>query len=227
MTIPSATVSRLVTYLRILEELELSEVRHTSSGDLAERAQVTAFQVRKDLTYVGRHGTRGKGYTVAVLKREIIRVLGLNQRWKVVIVGMGRLGHAIANFPVAAEYQFEYAGLFDVDPNVVGTSVGGLPIRHMSGLPKFVSEQGVDMAFLTVPPERAQAAAEQLVQAGIYSILNFAPIVLRPPAPQDEKEISKTREHHNVTVENVDFLAGMKRLAYYTRRPSGPEAEDI
>lgn len=226
MTIPSATVSRLVTYLRILEELELDEVKHANSGDLAERAQVTAFQVRKDLTYVGRCGTRGKGYPVAVLKREIIRVLGLNQRWKVVIVGMGRLGHAIANFPVAAEYQFEYTGLFDVDPRVVGTAVGGLPIRHMSQLPEFVQEQGVDMAFLTVPPERAQAAAETLVEAGIHSILNFAPTILRAPQP-DEKEISKTKEHYTVTVENVDFLAGMKRLAYYTRKPDAPAKEDV
>lgn len=227
LTIPSATVSRLVTYLRILEELELAGEPRTSSSDLAERAQVTAFQVRKDLAYFGRFGKRGMGYSVALLKREIIDALGLNLHWPVIVVGMGRLGHAIANFPVAAEYQFEYVGLFDVDPQVVGTSVGNLPILHMSQLPSFVHERGVKMAFLTVPPERAQATAEKLVQAGITSILNFAPIVLRPPLDEDEKDVGKTKTWHNVTVENVDFLAGMKRLAYYTHDPKSPAVEEV
>ena len=102
--IPSATVSRMVMYLRILEQLESRGVNRTSSGHLAEQAQVSAFQVRKDLAYFGRFGTRGMGYTVSVLKREIRRVLGLNRPWNVIVFGMGRLGQAIAHYPGTLDY---------------------------------------------------------------------------------------------------------------------------
>lgn len=217
--IPTATISRLVTYLRILEGLEVQDIIRTSSNDLAERAGVTAFQVRKDLAYFGRFGTRGMGYTVPILKRELMRVLGLNQTWNVVIVGMGRLGQAIANYPGASDYQFQYVGLFDVSPDVVGRTVRGLPVRHMDELPEFVRRNKVDMGFLAVPPDHAQDAAQALAGAGVRGILNFAPTVIQPRMLERAGQQEISDEWRAVIVENVDFLAGMKRLAFYILNP--------
>ncbi|MCP2015831.1 redox-sensing transcriptional repressor [Deinococcus sp. HSC-46F16] len=217
--IPTATISRLVTYLRILEGLEAHEISRTSSNDLAERAGVTAFQVRKDLAYFGRFGTRGMGYTVPILKRELMRVLGLNQTWNVVVVGVGRLGQAIANYPGASDYQFQYVGLFDVNPDVVGRTVRGLTVRHMDELPEFVRGNKVDMGFLAVPPDHAQDAAQALAGAGVRGILNFAPTVIQPRMLERAGQQEISDEWRAVIVENVDFLAGMKRLAFYILNP--------
>jgi redox-sensing transcriptional repressor len=231
LNIPSATISRMVTYLRILEKLESQGVNRTSSKHLAEKAQVSAFQVRKDLAYFGRFGTRGMGYTVNVLKRELRRILGLTRPWNVVILGMGRLGGAIANYPGASEYEFSFRGLFDVDPNIVGQEIRGLTVLHTSALAKFVSSQAassqaIDMGFLAVPPDKAQEAAQVLVDAGIKGILNFAPAVIQPRLMGDAgRELEKAEEWKDVIVENVDFLAGMKRLAFYILNPSLKELE--
>ena len=221
--IPSATISRLVTYLRILENLEAEGVSRTHSKDLADRAQVSAFQVRKDLAYFGRFGTRGMGYTVPILKRELMRVLGLTQAWSVVILGIGRLGEAIANYPGASDYAFSYVGLFDVAPGIVGKDVRGLRVRHISELGDFTRTQRVDMGFLAVPPDKAQDAAQQLVEAGVKGILNFAPAVIQPRTferlGERAGESDLADEWRGVVVENVDFLAGMKRLAFYILNP--------
>jgi len=206
VSIPSATISRLVTYLRILTTLEEQGINRTSSEDLAEEAQVSAFQVRKDLAYFGRFGTRGMGYTVLTLRRELRRILGLNRRWNAVIVGMGRLGQAIADFPGFSDYDFELRGLFDVDPDKIGMQIKGISIQHVDDLERVVREQNVDMGFITVPVEKAQDAANMLVAAGVKGILNFAPTVLEVP--------------DDVAVEPVDFLAGMKRLAFYILNPN-------
>ncbi|CAM3552814.1 redox-sensing transcriptional repressor Rex [Deinococcus frigens] len=237
--VPTAAISRLVTYLRILEQLEGQDISRTSSTDLAERAGVSAFQVRKDLAYFGRFGTRGMGYTVPILKRELMRVLGLNQTWNVVIVGVGRLGQAIANYPGASDYQFQYVGLFDVSPELVGRQVRDLTVRHIDELRDFVRGNKVDMGFLAVPPERAQDAAQALVDAGVRGILNFAPVVIGPRPPEgratDQRSVDGNFQQENgdewrgVIVENVDFLAGMKRLAFYTLNPhlkDSPVPED-
>jgi redox-sensing transcriptional repressor len=218
--IPTAAISRLVTYLRILEQLETQDVSRTSSNDLAERAQVSAFQVRKDLAYFGRFGTRGMGYTVPILKRELVRVLGLNRTWSVVIVGMGRLGQAIANYPGASDYRFQYVGLFDVNPQIVGQNIRDLRVQHTEQLRDFVSATPVDMGFLAVPPERAQDAAQALVDAGVRGILNFAPVVIQPRLTERGGVSEPGDEWRNVIVENVDFLAGMKRLAFYILNPT-------
>lgn len=222
--IPTAAISRLVTYLRILEQLESNEVSRTSSNDLAERAGVTAFQVRKDLAYFGRFGTRGMGYTVPLLKRELMRVLGLNQTWNVVIIGTGRLGQAIANYPGASDYRFQYVGLFDINPELIGKEVRGLSVKHIGSLSDFVQEKAntsgrVDMGFIAVPPEQAQAAAQTLVEAGVKGILNFAPIVIQPRTLERAGLHEPADEWHGVIIENVDFLAGMKRLAFYILNP--------
>ena len=228
LNIPSAAISRLVTYLRILEKLESQGINRTSSNDLAERAQVSAFQVRKDLAYFGRFGTRGMGYTVAVLKRELRRILGLTRPWNVVIMGMGRLGQAIAHYPGASDYEFSFVGLFDPDPSKVGLQIRNLEVMHPDHLKDFVRSHQVDMGFIAVPADRAQDVAQLLVEAGVKGILNFAPVVIQPkmlerPGFEPEKE----EEWEGVIVENIDFLAGMKRLAFYILNPGLRELEEV
>ena len=120
-TVPSATISRLVTYLRVLGELETQGVKKTSSDHLADQANVSAFQVRKDLAYFGRFGTRGAGYIVPTLRRELRRILGLTRPWSAVLMGTGRLGHAIAHYPNFHDYDFSLKACFDIDPAKVGS----------------------------------------------------------------------------------------------------------
>jgi redox-sensing transcriptional repressor len=197
LSIPTATISRLVTYLRILTNLEKSGVNRTSSDQLAEEAQVSAFQVRKDLAYFGRFGTRGMGYTVLTLRRELQRILGLNRHWNVVLIYPGYKENNL--------YDFNLKGLFDIDPAKIGMTMHGLTITHISELEKLVRDHDIDMGFLCVPVEKAQDAADALIKAGIKGILNFAPTVL---------EVGE-----DVAVEQVDFMAGMKRLAFYILNP--------
>ena len=198
--IPQATVGRLATYLRILTDLRASGSERISSDELGERAGTSAFQVRKDLATCGRFGTRGSGYLVATLERELRRVLGLTREWPIAIVGMGRLGQALADYPNFGDIDFVLRGAFDVDAAKVGQQVGSVAIRHLDELPSAVDQLGIAMAFLTVPAAAAQSAAERLVAAGVRGILNFAPAVIHVPP--------------GVHVENVDFVAGLQRLSF-------------
>ncbi len=204
-SIPTATISRLVTYLRILTELEKEGNTNTSSDELADKAHVSAFQVRKDLAHFGRYGTRGAGYTVGQLRRELTRILGLTRDWNVAIVGMGRLGQALAHYSNFDSYAFTLKAFFDIDPAIVGINVAGFTVQHIHDLPQTVKEKGIDIGFITVPQGAAQDAADALAQAGIKGILNFAPRVISVPA--------------DIHVEPVDFLAGLKRLSFYIVNP--------
>ena len=204
-TIPTATISRLVTYLRILTALELQGIKNTSSEQLADEAQVSAFQVRKDLAYFGRFGTRGAGYTVPTLRRELRRILGLTRAWNVAIIGMGRLGQALAHYPNFNQYDFQLKALFDINPTIVGQDIAEFTVNHLNELSQVVKEKGIDIGFITVPQSAAQEAADALIAAGIKGILNFAPQVITVP--------------RDVHVEPVDFLAGLKRLSFYIINP--------
>jgi redox-sensing transcriptional repressor len=204
-TIPTATISRLVTYLRILSLLEGQGIKKTSSDHLAEEAQVSAFQVRKDLAYFGRFGTRGAGYSVPTLRRELRRILGLTRPWNVAVIGMGRLGEALADYPNFDQYDFVLKAFFDTDPSKIGRTIAGLEVLHPERLATVVREKGIDMGFITVPQSAAQDAADTLVAAGIKGILNFSPTVISVPP--------------TIHVEPVDFMAGLKRLSFYIQNP--------
>ena len=172
---------------------------------MADEAQSTAFQVRKDLAYFGRFGTRGAGYTVPTLRRELRRILGLTRAWSVVIIGMGRLGQAIVDDPHIGDYSFQFKGVFDISPNVIGQRFGDLEVQPMSELPRVVTEKGVDMALLCTPLQAAQDAADDIVRAGVRGILNFTPFMLSVPS--------------EVHVERMDFLTGLQRLSFYILNP--------
>jgi len=176
--IPEATVARLPIYLRSLLALAEEKEPTISSERLAEMAGVNAAKVRKDLSYLGSYGTRGVGYDVEYLLFQMSRELGLTHDWPVVIAGAGNLGHALANYGGFGSRGFPVVALVDADASKVGESIGDIPVRHIDDLDQVVSEHGVAIGVIATPAAAAQAVADRMVEAGIPSILNFAPAVL-------------------------------------------------
>jgi redox-sensing transcriptional repressor len=179
--IPEPTVGRLPVYQRILEELLRSGATTVSSDELGSLARVNAAKVRKDLSLLGSFGTRGAGYDTAFLIEQIDRELGLDHEWPIAIVGMGNLGRALAHAQGFAARGFRVAALFDVAPAVVGQEVAGLVVRHLDDLPLVVGEHTDAIGVIATPARAAQDVADLLVDAGVGSLLNFAPRVLTVP----------------------------------------------
>ena len=203
--IPEATVARLPMYLRSL--LDLAETRGqmtVSSEELADLAGVNAAKVRKDLSYLGSYGTRGVGYDVEYLLYQITRELGLTQDWPAAIVGIGNLGRALASYKGFSERGFRISALFDNDDEVVGTKVAGMEVRHLDELKDVAGEEGICIGIIATPPMAAQEVAERFVDAGIKSILNFAPGVVNV-AP-------------DVNVRKVDLSIELQILSFYQQR---------
>jgi redox-sensing transcriptional repressor len=207
--IPEATVARLPVYLRALTLLSDRNVVSASSEELAEAAGVNSAKLRKDLSYLGTYGTRGVGYDVNYLRYQIAREIGLTQDWSVVIVGIGNLGHALANYSGFASRGFQVVALFDSDADRVGEEIGGLRISSLDDLSEVVSSGRVQIGVIATPAAAAQGVCDQLVDAGVTSILNFAPAVLTVPAEVD--------------VRKVDLSIELQILAYHEqRKANGP-----
>lgn len=201
-SIPRATLNRLPLYLRALSQVEGAENVYVSSRKLAELVGSNSAQVRKDLSCLGELGVRGMGYDVQHLERRILTVLGLLEPRKAVVVGVGRLGSALIGYPGFVEKGFEIIAAFDADPKKVGEKVADLKIRSIKELKRYLIENGpVDIGIVAVPSSSAQEVAELLVEAGVKSILNFAPVSL---------EISD-----NIPVRYVDLAVEMQILSYY------------
>jgi redox-sensing transcriptional repressor len=177
-TIPAATVARLPVYLRCLLSLP-SDRRTCSSQELAQIAGVQPAQVRKDLSLVGLRGIRGVGYDIEDLRRQITSLLGLDHEYRVIIIGAGNLGRALAAFEGFGEWGFAVVALIDTDPAKVGTTVAGLPVAALTELEAVVDEHQASIGIIATPPGAAQDVADRLAAAGVRSILNFAPTVLR------------------------------------------------
>ena len=203
-SIPEATVGRLPVYLRALVDIAESGATTLSSEALAGAAGVNSAKVRKDLSHLGSYGTRGVGYDVAYLIHQIRRELGLTQHWAIVIVGIGNLGHALANYRGFAERGFRVAGLVDADPAKVGERIGDLEVRPLEELPQLVREHKVAIGVIATPAAAVQEVADRLVEAGIRSILNFAPAVMTVPP--------------GVSVRKVDLAIELQILAFYEQR---------
>lgn len=203
--VPPSTVARLPGYLWALQALD--GVVTTSSDELARAAGVTPAQLRKDLSFLGSYGRRGVGYDVRHLSEQIGVVLGLSIQRRVVIVGIGNLGHALASYSVFAERGFAVVGLVDTDPGVVGTSVGGLVVHPAEDLAELVRTAGATIGIIATPAASAQAVCDALVDAGVVGILTFAPRPLRVP------------EH--VDLRAVDVASELQILAFHDRRRAG------
>ena len=192
--IPDATVARLPVYLRALRALAETGTVTVSSEELAAAAGVNSAKLRKDLSHLGSYGTRGVGYDVEYLDYQISRELGLTQDWAVVIVGVGNLGHALANYGGFASRGFRIAGLIDADTQRVGERMVGLTVRHFDDLERVVREELVSIGVIATPAGSAQTVADRLVAAGVTSILNFAPTVLTVPDGVDLRKVDLSIE---------------------------------
>ena len=203
-SIPEATVSRLPVYLRALVDLAGSGTTTVSSEALAEAAGVNSAKVRKDLSHLGSYGTRGVGYDVAYLIHQIRRELGLTQHWSIVIVGIGNLGQALANYRGFVERGFDVAALIDADPEKIGATIDGHVVRALEDLPYLVAEHDIAIGVIATPASVVQDVADRMVAAGIRSILNFAPAMISVPP--------------GVSVRKVDLAVELQILAFYEQR---------
>lgn len=208
--IPDATVARLPVYLRALGLLSEDGVSTVSSEELATAAGVNSAKLRKDLSYLGSYGTRGVGYDVQYLVYQVSRELGLTQDWPVVIVGLGHLGHALANYNGFASRGFAIRALVDADPDKVGTTVAGLEVAPLQALEDVVRSHDIAIAVIATPAAVAQDVCDRLVAAGVSSILNFAPTVLAVP--------------DHVEVRKVDMSIELQILAFHEQRKVLPGA---
>ncbi len=203
--ISDLTAQRLSIYLRCLDDLEKAGLRTISSQSLADKFQLNSAQIRKDLACFGEFGIRGVGYVISDLKRNLTRILGLTRDRKVVIVGAGNLGMALADYGGFNREGFSIVALFDKDPRKIGsTSRGGVPILDVAELPQVVWREKVSIAVLAVPAEPAQPLLDLAARSGIKAVLNFAPTRLKPRA--------------GVTLKAVDLKIQLENLAFHLAR---------
>src|SRR4051794_19698556 len=192
--IPEATVARLPVYLRALTTLAEQGTATCSSEELAAAAGVNSAKLRKDLSYLGSYGTRGVGYDVDYLRYQIAREIGVTQDWPVVIVGIGNLGHALANYSGFSSRGFRIAALLDADPARHGEQIGDLHIRGFDEIETVVDEHGIAIGVIAPPAPAAQAVGDGLVASGVTSTLNFAQAVLSAPAGVDVRKVDLSIE---------------------------------
>lgn len=204
--VSASTVRRLSHYLRILEAMEERGRETLSSEDLADAADTTAAQVRKDLSIFGSFGKRGMGYHVVELKRHVLGILGLEHTWRVAMVGAGRIGAALFEYGNFRRRGFTIVSVFDNDPAKIGTRWAGVEIRDVAELSRLIPKLGVEILILTVPNEAAQPIADAAIEAGVHGILNFAPVQLRVP--------------DHVYVQDVNMVMELEALAFDLSRDS-------
>lgn len=172
---------RISVYSRYLNQLTGEGTDTVSSGDIAEGVGVSSAQVRKDLAYFGEFGTRGVGYNVEELYGHLMKILGLDRRWNIVIVGAGKLGSALALYQGFEERGFNVAALLDVNEKIIGDKLGGIEVEPFEVLDERVKEKEINVGIITVPSIAAQAVTDKLIAAGVKSILNFSPRVIQVP----------------------------------------------
>ena len=198
--IADSTVRRLAIYLRFLEEFQLHGRDTISSTALAERAGTTSAQVRKDLSFFGSFGKRGLGYDVPGLVGRLHQILGLDHRYRVIIIGAGRLAGALVQYTGFSARGFEVVAIVDRDPAKVGEVWGRLTIEDVAQLEAIVAREAVEIAILVTPADPAQGLLDRLVAAGVRAVLNFAPVQLYAPG--------------GVDVKNVNLAVELETLAY-------------
>jgi redox-sensing transcriptional repressor len=202
--VPEVVVARLPQYVRILQDLLDEGAQVANSQQLGEKLQVTPAQIRKDLSYFGRFGKQGRGYSVRGLLAELKQILGLNIDWNVAVVGVGRLGRAILTYPGFTPDGFHLVAALDNNPNLVGQVVEGLTVRPVDDMASVVQEYNISIAIVAVPNRFAQQVIDDLVRCGVRAILNYAPVV--PQVPE------------GVRVRNIDPVLSLQSMTYYLTR---------
>ncbi len=196
--IPQVVIPRLSLYYRAILEQGKEFI---SSEELAGLTQFKPAQVRRDIAYFGQFGTTGIGYNSTVLKNTIMKILGLDREWKVMLVGVGNLGSALLSYKGFIRQGFKISYAFDKDPRRIGRQINSIIIKDIKDLPKTIKRHNIKIAIVTVPSQAAQEVANKLINCGVKAILNFAPIKLRVPK--------------NVVVLNIDLSIELEKLAYF------------
>lgn len=202
--ISQAVIGRLPRYFRYLGELKDEGIERISSQDLSTLMKVTASQIRQDFNNFGGFGQQGYGYNVEYLYDEIGKILGLDRQHNFIIIGAGNLGRALGNYINFERRGFIFRGMFDADPSLVGRQVRGVKVMPMEEMERFIQENDIDIAVLTIPKTSAVTVAERLVQAGIRAIWNFAHVDLNVP--------------ERIQVENVHLSDSLMKLSYNISR---------
>lgn len=179
--VSDAVIRRLPGYYRHLRELEAAGVTQISSQELGRRMQLTPSQIRQDINCFGGFGRQGYGYKVSELKGHIGEILGLNRQHRMIIIGAGNIGSAVAQYPTFSREGFETVAMFDVDPAKVGSRLGNIPVFPMEELENYLGDNWVDIAVISLPARVAQVTLDRLVAAGIRAVWNFAPTDLNHP----------------------------------------------
>jgi redox-sensing transcriptional repressor len=201
--VPEVVVLRLPQYVRALGELLRRKVSVVSSQQLGTQLQMTPAQIRKDLSYFGRFGKQGRGYPVSYLLGELRQVLGLERKWNSCLVGVGRLGRAIANYPGFTPEGFNIVAAFDTADDEVGQAIGPLLVQPIGDLDKTIKERDIRIGIVAVPSTQAQDVIDRLVGCGVKAILNYAPV--GPQVPE------------GVRVRNIDPILALQSMTYYLK----------
>lgn len=210
--ISELTTNRLSVYLRCLNELDAAGTETISSQALAEQFNLNSAQIRKDLAYFGEFGVRGVGYYVRELRDHIRQILGLTSEHRIAVIGAGHLGMALANYQGFNVNSFRITALFDCDPGKIGqASRTGLPVYDLNQMEEIIKREGIDIAVIAVPAQAAEQVFEQVMNAGIRAVLNFAPVLLHP--------------RPGIKVKTVDMSVSLESLSYFLARPQNSMVE--
>jgi redox-sensing transcriptional repressor len=207
--IPDIVIGRLPIYLRTLELLASHGQEVTSSQELGERLGISSAQIRKDLSHFGEFGKQGTGYNIAYLCKQLAKILKVDCIWPVVLVGAGHLGHALACYSGFENRGFRIVAVFDSDPTKVGQKLGTVAVEHMDNLQATIQKYNCQIATMAVPAHAAQYVADMLVNAGIKSILCYAPITLHVPK--------------QIRVEYIDPVIHFQHMTFYLEKGCLPE----
>ena len=209
--ISELTTNRMSIYLRCLNELASKGAKTVSSDGLAKQFHLNSAQIRKDLAYFGEFGVRGVGYYVDDLRAQLTKILGLENRHCIGIIGAGRLGTALADYYEFSQANFTVAALFDTDENKIGEKVGKIEVFDIKNFANVVRKANIDVAVIAVPAEHAKAVLEQITEAGIKAVMNFAPIPLKV--------------NGGVKMKTVDLTISLESLSYFLAQPKNSNGE--
>ncbi len=202
--IPDIVIGRLPLYLRALQYMTLENHLVTSSQELAERLGISAAQIRKDLSQFGEFGKQGTGYQVEFLIKKLKQIIQVDSIWDVIIVGAGDIGHGIARYPGFGNQGFRVTGVFDNNPNKIGTNIGDFTVQDSASMEEIIKQTNIKIAMIAVPASYAQQVADDLIRAGIKAILNYAPITINVP--------------EGVQIQYIDPVMHLQKMTYYLKK---------